>query len=76
MLCILPTAAAVELIELHGPDGQIVWLNPAEISTLRMPTSADLKRHFPSGARCIVVMSNGKFVAVTETCAGIRSLLR
>lgn len=69
MLC------SVELLELHGPDGQRVWVNTAEISSLRMPTNADLARHFPRNTHCVVVTGNGKFITTVETCAAIRDRL-
>lgn len=69
MLC------SVELIELHGPDGQTVYVNPHEISSLRQPTNADLNRYFPANTRCVVVTGNGKFIASIETCPSIRDRL-
>ena len=67
--------AALELLELHGPDGQTAWVNALEISSLRGPVAADVARHFPKGTGCVVVMTNGKFLAVTEPCQKIRDML-
>lgn len=62
----------ITLIELHGADGQKFYLNPAEITTIREPSKADLVHHFAAGAHCVIVTTNGKFVAVRETCDAVR----
>lgn len=68
-------SSSVEFLELHGPDGQIAFVNTHEISSLRAPTQRDLHRAFPKNTQCIVVTTNGKFIAVTETCRVIRDQL-
>ena len=52
---------------LHGPDRQVIYLNTHEITTIREPTAAN-RRHFVAGTRCVVVLTNGNFVAVQEGC--------
>lgn len=77
MLCICGSAHAGEqLLELHGPDGQRAYVAPRQIASLRTPTAFDLQRHFAAGTKCIVLTTDGKFVAVVETCAAIRELMR
>jgi hypothetical protein len=66
--------SGVEFIEVHGPDGQRAFLNPKAISSLREPIATDLKG-FAKGVRCVVVTTNGKFIAVVETCTAIRDVL-
>jgi hypothetical protein len=66
--------SGVEFIELHGPDGQRAFLNPKTISSLREPIATDLK-HFTGSVRCVVVTTNGKFIAVVETCNYIRDVI-
>jgi hypothetical protein len=70
---VLPLAF-IALLEVHGPDGQTAYVNEHEISTLREPAAHDL-RHFARGTHCIVVTTNGKFVATVETCATLRQRL-
>ena len=73
--CILVIVlAALELLEVHGPDGQVAYVNTYAISSLRQPTNSDL-RHFAPGTHCIVVTSNGKFHATIETCRQLRDRL-
>jgi len=59
-------AAAIALIELHGPSGQVVGINPAEISSVRSPIE-DSGR-WAEGAHCVIVMTNGRVNAVAEDC--------
>lgn len=67
---------ALDLLEVHGPDGQIALVNTHEIATLREPATFDLRRHFAKGSRCIILTTDGKFLAVVETCAELRAALR
>lgn len=57
---------AVQLIVLHGPHDEPIALNAAEISSLRAPGIGD--GSYPPDVRCVVVMTNGKFFGVVETC--------
>lgn len=67
-------AFAMTLVELHGPTGQRLELNPAEVSSLREPI--DIKGHWARGTHCIVVMANGGFIAVTEDCDTVKQKLQ
>lgn len=67
--------ATIELVALHGADGQSVWVNVAEITSIRSPLSSDLDQHFARGVHCVVVTSNGKFVATRESCDEVRGLI-
>src|SRR5262249_37312395 len=67
---------ALLFIELHGPTGQTLYVNAAEISMLREPTAQALAaQHWAKGVHCIIVQTNGKFLAVAEDCATVRSKL-
>jgi hypothetical protein len=61
----------LHLIQLHGPDGQIIDVNPNEVSSLREPREGS-EGHFPNGTKCIISMTNSKLVFVTEDCELIR----
>jgi len=58
-------------IQLHGPGGQTIDINPDQITSLRMP-QAGKEEHFGKDVHCIVKMSNGASNAVVEDCALIR----
>jgi len=66
----LAEALVMVFVELHGPTGQVLEINPAEISSLREPIDLNT-RHWAKGTRCIVVMSNGGFIAVSEDCPAV-----
>ena len=62
------------LLQLHGPNGQIIDINPHEVSSLREPQrGAD--DHFAKGVRCLIKMSNGAVNAVIEDCNTIRIMI-
>jgi len=61
---------ALLLISLHGPGGQLLIINPLEISSLRSPLESN--SHFARGTHCIVVMSNGRVNATLEDCLTVQ----
>jgi hypothetical protein len=67
-----PHAVALALILLHGPGGQQIHVNPNKVSTLRDPRG---EAHFAPHTHCLVITSNGKFIAVRETCGAVRHLV-
>jgi len=72
----LPWLVELRLAELHGPNGrQEIYVNPGEVASVRAPSAAD-HAHFAPGARCLVYMSSGNFVLVSETCDEVRQRLQ
>jgi uncharacterized protein YlzI (FlbEa/FlbD family) len=69
---IAPLMLAVALVELHGPHGQTIYVNPAEITSIREPRSVHL-RHFVPGTQCVITVSNGSLIAVNDPCAEVRN---
>lgn len=63
--------AAARFLLVHGPDNQDYYIAIDQITTMRAPVASDLQKAFPSGTRCIIVTTSGKFVAATETCADL-----
>jgi len=61
---------ALRLVVLHGADHQPIAINEEEISSLRAPGDAEGGNYAPS-IRCVVIMTNGKFIGVTETCTEV-----
>ena len=72
MFCVV--VIAFHLIQLHGPDGQEIDINPHEVASLREP-SAVSESHFPKSTRCVVIMTNNRFNAVREDCDTVRTLV-
>jgi hypothetical protein len=68
------TVLALSLVELHGPSGQIIEINPVEVSSVRAPI--DTPGHWGSGTRCVIVMTNGKSNAIKEDCATVLRVLK
>jgi hypothetical protein len=66
--------AGVALVELHTPAGTTVDINPAEVSSLRQPLELQ-SQHWARGTRCVIVMSNSRYIAVTEDCPLVLKLL-
>ena len=71
MLLLTAAIAAFHLIQLHGPNGQQIDLNPHEISSIREPSEGS-EGHFEKGTRCLVFMTNGKVNAVSEDCDTVK----
>jgi hypothetical protein len=61
-------SAAVQLLLVHGPDGQQIGFNPQTIVTMRVPRAP---HHFAPGTHCLISTNDGKLLAVHETCAAI-----
>jgi hypothetical protein len=67
-------AAALVFVELHGPSGHPIEVNPAEVSSLREPMDIP-SGHWTKGTRCIVVMTNRMFYGVAEDCTTVERML-
>ena len=65
-------AALLALIELHGPGGHRIYVNPNQITSLREPQT---KGGFTKDARCLIVLTNRNLITVTETCDQVRQKL-
>jgi hypothetical protein len=63
---------AVLLVVLHTVDGREVGVNPPQVTSLRPAAEG---KHFTRQAQCMISLSDGKFVAVVETCAAVRRKL-
>ena len=66
--------AAVLLITLHSPGGRAVYVNPQEVSSVRMPRDVN-KEHFAKGTRCVLLMANSQIISVIESCQEVRDKL-
>ena len=66
-------ATMLTLIVLTGPDGQRIYVNPAEVVSVRGPRG---EGHFASDIHCLVGTVDGKFIAVVESCDIVKSKLK
>ena len=65
--------AVLQLIELTGPDRQVIIVSPDEIVAMRAPRVIE---HFAPGTRCLLNTVDGKGVAVQETCEQVLDKIR
>lgn len=62
------------LIVLHRVDGGEVIVAPTQVTSLRSPGGP--LDHLPTpGGRCLVGMTDGKFVSVLESCRRVKDLI-
>lgn len=64
---------AYALVALHRVDGGLVFVNPAQVTSLRVVEGPLSSRY--GGGRCLVGLTDRKFVVVLESCAEVRQLL-
>jgi hypothetical protein len=65
----------LHLIVLHAPVGGAIYVNPDTVTTMRAAT-AEKNKHITDQAKCLLNTSDGKFIAVIETCDEVRRLFR
>lgn len=74
MASVLIAAVAMEFVIVHGPNGQEISINANHISSVRRPL--DSESHGTAGMKCVVVMTNGKFIGTLETCTQLGDKIR
>ena len=63
----------VVMIILHSATGVEIDVNTATITNMRSPEPGN--KNFTSDVRCLINMSDGKFVTVRETCEEVRRVM-
>jgi hypothetical protein len=69
---------AVVLISLHAPNGDKIDVNPDSITSMRDRAAqhdAD-ESLVAKGIECMINLSDGKYVSVTEHCDKVRELIK
>jgi hypothetical protein len=64
-------ALAVALVALNGPNKQVIWVNPAEIVSLR-PLRESHQHHFANDIACVIQTVDGKIISVVDDCDDVR----
>jgi len=72
ILTILAAVLGLAFVAFTGAGGQPVFVNPSEVISVREPLG---NGHYEPGVRCVLHTSDGKFIAVTETCPEVRRKL-
>lgn len=68
LLFVVLAASAASLVDLHTPNGRLLAVNPAEVSSIREPADLTHTGRWAAGTHCVIVMTNGRFNAVAEDC--------
>jgi hypothetical protein len=63
---------AMHLIQLTGPEHQMIELNPKSIVSMRSPRAAE---HFAPGMHCLIHTMDSKIVVVQERCDDVRHMI-
>lgn len=75
LLALILTAYARDLIVLHTLDGRAVTINPAQVTHLIAALADQPNVLLVEGVQCVINLSDGKRVTVTESCDAVRKLL-
>jgi hypothetical protein len=62
------------LVALTAGNGTAILVNPEQVTSLRA-ASPGQQKHFTHTVRCMINLTDGKFVTVIETCDAVRALL-
>ena len=62
----------MRLLTLHAPGGQEINLNPVHINSMRAGEGGDKNVLLTGAVHCVIAMSDGKLVNVTESCVQVR----
>lgn len=63
-------------IVLHLIDGRTVAINPEQVTRLsEAREGTDEGKQLAEGVRCIVFLTDGKYVSVAETCKEVQHLM-
>ena len=64
----------LRLVLVHAPNGDEIEINPNEISSIREPREAG-DTAFHKGVRCVLVMTNGRFIGTAEDCRTVKFMV-
>lgn len=67
---------AAALITLHTASGVPIEVNPSYITHMRNPEPGPGGKNFTPGAKCLINMIDGRFIAVVETCDSVKDKLK
>lgn len=62
---------AATLFMVYGLDGRMVYINPEQVVSIAPPKENDAL--FARGVRCIISLSDRKFVSTRESCDVLRA---
>lgn len=66
---------ALHLVLLTTVDGHEVAINPAQVTTMYAAKDDEANKLFVNSVRCVIGLTDGKFVTVAENCNTVKQLL-
>ena len=66
---------AVKLILLHSVEGHEIAISPDQVTSLRAAIPHRPNQLITEDVACLISLTDGKFVSVTESCDKVRALL-
>jgi hypothetical protein len=67
--------AVLNLVVLHSIEGHEVTISPRQVTSLRAAIPNKSNALIQEDVRCVVGLTDGKFVTVIESCAEVRARL-
>lgn len=67
-----PILLVIMLVQFHGPTGERIDVNPAEVTGVRESHGQLLAE----GVKCVVGLTNGKYVSLGDDCETVRMKLQ
>jgi hypothetical protein len=63
------------LVEIAGPDGQRIWVNPSQVISVRTPRGTETG-HWPRNTRCLLLTMDSRLIVSSESCEDVRRKLQ
>ena len=73
MITVLLVAA--KLIVLHTVDGREVTIAPDQVTQLTASKDGTPNKMLVEAGKCVIGLTDGRFVTVAERCSAVRQLL-
>lgn len=67
--------AVFALLLLHAGDGRNITVNTALITSMLGAPVTGPSKAFTDKVRCMINLSDGKFITVIETCEQVRAMI-
>lgn len=64
------------LLVLHAPGGAEIDVNPMEITSIRDRNPEDHNKLVTDEVKCVINMSDGKYISVIEPCSTVRQQIK
>jgi hypothetical protein len=66
---------ALHLVIFHTVDGHEVAINPAQVTNMYGAKDDQENKLFTNSVRCVIGLTDGKFVTVAESCDEVKRKL-